>query len=102
MPMQADKCAHGPCACLVANDERFCTEWCKEAEADAAETICGCGHPECSEEADGRQGTSFFREPMKDKRDRVIAALTVEAAMLELHAEQLSHRVSAALSLSER
>ena len=38
---------------------------------------------------------------MKDKRDRVIAALTVEAAMLELHAEQLSHRVSSALPLSE-
>ena len=39
---------------------------------------------------------------MKDKRERVIAALTVEASMLELHAEELSHRVSSALSLSER
>jgi len=39
---------------------------------------------------------------MKDKCDRVIAALTVEAAMLELHAEQLSHRVSSAIPLSER
>ncbi len=39
---------------------------------------------------------------MKDKCDRVIAALTVEAAMLELHAEQLSHRVSSAMPLSER
>ena len=36
-----------------------------------------------------------FREPMKDKRDRIIAALTVEAAMLELHAEQLSASESA-------
>ncbi len=43
-----------------------------------------------------------FREPMKDKRDRIIAALKVEAAMLELHAEQLSHKVSTALSVSER
>src|SRR6266404_2801039 len=43
-----------------------------------------------------------FREPMKDKRDRIIAALTVEANMLELHAEQLSHKVSTALSVSER
>jgi hypothetical protein len=39
---------------------------------------------------------------VKDKRDRVIAALTVEASMLELHAEQLSHRVSSALLLSEQ
>jgi hypothetical protein len=39
---------------------------------------------------------------MKDKRDRVIAALTVEASMLELHAERLSHRVSSALLLSEQ
>jgi len=39
---------------------------------------------------------------MKDKRDRIIAALKVEAAMLELHAEQLSHKVSNALSVSER
>ena len=39
---------------------------------------------------------------MKDKRDRIIAALTVEANMLELHAEQLSHKVSTALSVSER
>jgi hypothetical protein len=39
---------------------------------------------------------------MKDKSDRVIAALTVEASMLELHAEQLSHRVSYALLLSEQ
>ncbi len=39
---------------------------------------------------------------MKDKRDREIATLTVEAAMLELHAEQLSHRVSSVLPLSEQ
>jgi hypothetical protein len=61
MPTQADKCAHGPCTCLVANDEKFCTEWCKEAEADDAETICGCAHPECAEAADSRQDMSQLR-----------------------------------------
>jgi hypothetical protein len=39
---------------------------------------------------------------MKDKRDREIATLTVEAAMLELHAEQLSRRLSSALPLSKQ
>ena len=39
---------------------------------------------------------------MKDKRDREIATLTIEAAMLELHAGQLSHKVSSALPLSEQ
>jgi hypothetical protein len=61
MPTQADKCAHGPCTCLVANDEKFCTEWCKEAEADDSETICGCAHPECAEAADSRQDMSQLR-----------------------------------------
>jgi hypothetical protein len=39
---------------------------------------------------------------MKDKCDRLIAALTIESTMLELHAEQLSQRVSAAMWLSEQ
>ena len=43
------KCAHVPCACSVAADKEFCSEWCEDAGADEVEIKCECGHEPCAD-----------------------------------------------------
>lgn len=40
------KCEHPSCNCTVAEDEKYCSEYCANAR-DVLEIGCGCEHPEC-------------------------------------------------------
>lgn len=41
-----NKCAHPACSCPVANDEKYCSEYCRDA-GDITEINCGCEHQGC-------------------------------------------------------
>jgi hypothetical protein len=42
------KCAHGVCVCPPEEGSKYCSEYCKEAEATGVMEIgCGCTHPPC-------------------------------------------------------
>ena len=42
------KCAHGACDCAAEEGSKFCSEYCKEAEASHVMEIgCGCEHASC-------------------------------------------------------
>ena len=42
------KCAHGVCDCNVEGDEKYCSEYCKNAEKSGVLEIgCGCEHAPC-------------------------------------------------------
>ena len=45
---QTKKCAHLPCVCVPANDEKYCSQHCKDAGSEEAEIACDCGHPACA------------------------------------------------------
>lgn len=40
------KCAHGSCDCTVSGNDKYCSEYCREAR-DVTEIGCGCEHPGC-------------------------------------------------------
>jgi hypothetical protein len=40
-----NQCAHPGCNCSATSDSKYCSAYC---ETTAFETICGCGHAECS------------------------------------------------------
>jgi hypothetical protein len=40
------KCAHPACNCTVGEDDKYCTQYCKDA-GDEVEIACDCGHPAC-------------------------------------------------------
>jgi hypothetical protein len=42
------RCAHEGCACLMQEDEQFCSEAC---ENDGRASTCTCGHLACESEA---------------------------------------------------
>ena len=42
------KCAHEPCNCVVAQGQKFCGDFCKDAGSEEVEIACDCGHPPCS------------------------------------------------------
>jgi len=42
------KCAHVTCDCAVTDDQKYCSEYCENAErTGVAEIGCGCEHPGC-------------------------------------------------------
>jgi hypothetical protein len=43
------KCAHPACNCLAPSDEKFCSQYCADAQ-DTVELACNCGHAGCAEE----------------------------------------------------
>jgi hypothetical protein len=45
-----DKCAHPACACLRANDSKYCSTYCEDA-GDTVELTCNCGHAGCGTDA---------------------------------------------------
>jgi hypothetical protein len=48
MAKNRHKCEHVNCQCKVPEDEKYCSEYCREAgEVDVIETGCGCEHPPC-------------------------------------------------------
>jgi hypothetical protein len=42
------KCAHVPCTCQT--DQKYCSQFCKEAGPEEVEIGCDCGHPACAAE----------------------------------------------------
>jgi hypothetical protein len=40
-------CAHIPCRCVVAADQKYCSDACREAGAEEVEIACECDHPAC-------------------------------------------------------
>ena len=43
-PNEERKCAHEPCECSVTHDQKFCSDWCKDAGSHEVEIACECGH----------------------------------------------------------
>jgi hypothetical protein len=42
------KCAHGVCQCAADGDNKYCSEYCEDAEdAGVIEIACGCEHAGC-------------------------------------------------------
>jgi hypothetical protein len=41
-----NKCAHEGCNCRVSGDEKYCSEYCRDA-GDITEIGCGCEHAGC-------------------------------------------------------
>jgi hypothetical protein len=42
------KCAHPTCDCMTDPDEKYCGEYCENAEkSGVAEIGCGCEHSPC-------------------------------------------------------
>ena len=41
-------CAHPPCGCVVAPDEKYCSESCRDAGSGEVEIECECGHATCT------------------------------------------------------
>ena len=45
---RSGKCAHAACECLAEQGQKFCSEYCKEAEKSGVMEIrCGCEHAPC-------------------------------------------------------
>jgi hypothetical protein len=43
------KCGHEMCRCTVAENERYCSDYCKDAtEVKEVEIQCDCKHPACA------------------------------------------------------
>ena len=43
---ETKKCAHPSCSCSVADNDKYCSEYCKDAK-DIMEIGCGCEHQGC-------------------------------------------------------
>lgn len=41
-----NKCAHPICSCAVTDDDKYCSEYCRDAK-DLTEIGCGCEHAGC-------------------------------------------------------
>jgi hypothetical protein len=44
---QSGKCAHASCQCQAAANDKYCSQYCKDAK-NVTELGCGCTHPACS------------------------------------------------------
>ena len=57
------KCAHLRCRCQIVSisDDRYCSEFCRSANAHETEIGCDCGHPPCEEKAYSSRVDSVFR-----------------------------------------
>jgi hypothetical protein len=43
---QSRKCAHPSCDCTVSGNDKFCSEYCRDAKG-ITEIGCGCEHTAC-------------------------------------------------------
>jgi metallothionein len=42
------KCAHSECRCMVSREEKYCSDYCKDAQdVGDTEIQCDCKHPPC-------------------------------------------------------
>jgi len=44
------KCQHPSCQCVIASDQKYCSQLCKDAGSDEVEIACDCGHPACEQQ----------------------------------------------------
>ena len=43
------KCAHTQCQCVVSQNEKYCSSYCKDAQDERETEIqCDCKHPPCA------------------------------------------------------
>jgi hypothetical protein len=43
------KCSHEQCACMVADNEKYCSDYCKDAQSEhETELQCDCKHEPCA------------------------------------------------------
>ena len=43
------KCAHSQCECMVEDDERYCSDYCSDADGEKeTELQCDCKHAPCA------------------------------------------------------
>ena len=40
-------CAHEPCECTVPENEKYCSNICRDAGSGETEIACQCHHPAC-------------------------------------------------------
>lgn len=45
------KCAHPPCNCIAPEDDKYCSQYCKDA-GETLELSCNCNHAGCALEAE--------------------------------------------------
>jgi hypothetical protein len=49
MADETKKCAHSQCECVVSGNEKYCSEYCRDAEGDKEiEIQCDCKHAACA------------------------------------------------------
>jgi len=48
MAKTQSKCAHLPCICVPPEDEKCCTQFCKDAGSEETEIACDCAHSACT------------------------------------------------------
>jgi len=53
MSNESRKCAHPACKCMVASDQKYCGQLCRDAGSDEIEIACECGHAPCEEQLHG-------------------------------------------------
>ncbi len=47
MTQTTRKCAHPACECMVSGDQKYCSDYCRDAR-QTLEISCNCGHAGCS------------------------------------------------------
>lgn len=47
MEPKSKKCAHPACTCPVDKDNKYCSQYCRDAKG-TMEISCNCGHAGCS------------------------------------------------------
>lgn len=47
MSNETHKCAHQACNCVTPKNEKYCSEYCKDAKGMTT-LQCHCGHASCS------------------------------------------------------
>ena len=50
MSIEAKKCAHETCKCVVGDGKKYCSVFCEDAKG-VTTLKCDCPHPECSARA---------------------------------------------------
>jgi hypothetical protein len=48
---ETKKCEHPPCKCLAPDDEKYCSQYCKDA-GETLELSCDCKHAGCALEVE--------------------------------------------------
>jgi hypothetical protein len=53
MANEMRKCEHRSCQCMIASDQKYCGQLCRDAGSEEVEIACDCGHPACEQQLHG-------------------------------------------------